>query len=77
MRQVPNGRRCKQHDRQHHDPGDKARLQPMGYEGPRRNEREARDTRRNRTGKARLNDAIDKMAEPARYSQHTNLRKDD
>src|ERR1700758_2066731 len=45
----------------------------MDHEGPGRDEREACDRCRNRTGKARLNNAINEVVEPARYSPHTSL----
>src|SRR6478609_11465100 len=45
----------------------------MDHEGPARDEGEARDRCRNRTGKARLNNSINEVVEPARYSPHTSL----
>ena len=45
----------------------------MGHESSSRGEGEARDPRCNRAGKARLDNAVNEVAEPTRYSQHTNL----
>jgi hypothetical protein len=45
----------------------------MDHEGLGRDGREACDRCRNCAGKARLNNAINEVVEPARYSPHTNL----
>lgn len=45
----------------------------MDHESPGRDEREACDRCRNRAGKARLNNAINEVVEPAWYSPHTSL----
>ena len=45
----------------------------MDHEGPGRDEREACDRCCDRAGKARLNNAINEVVEPAWYSPHTSL----
>ena len=47
---------AEQHDRRHRDPGDHPGLQPVRSERPGRQERDARDRRRDRASQARQND---------------------
>lgn len=49
----------------------------MDHKGPGGKEGDIGNSRRNRAGQARLDDAVDKVAVPPRYSQHIDLGMDD
>src|SRR5664279_3289815 len=70
VRQVPNGGCGEHHNRHHHEPGDKPRLQPVRDERPPYQKRVARNRRRDRAGQTGLNESEDEVAKSARYPQH-------
>src|SRR5216683_488658 len=72
---VSNSGCSEQHNRRHRDPGKKPGLQPVRHERSTRQEWEARNRCCNRAGQTRLNESIDKVAKPARNTQHADLSK--